>query len=82
MSTHQLPAEFITFWQSLVESFQRRSTRATHRELVRRWYAGVAIPGYPRHSPNASLPSGWSYCNLLRHLPSKAQFILRRHGRN
>ena len=79
----RLPAEFIEFWKSLCEKNQRNS-RPAHRELIRRWEAGMDIPGYadlPSAEMNG-LPRGWTYRNLMRHAPTKFELTARRKGRS
>ena len=65
-----LPAEFLALWRGLVSSY--RSAKAAHRALIRAWRAGEEIHGYPaRPLPYGftGVPRGWTYRNLLQHVP-------------
>jgi hypothetical protein len=65
-----LPGEFVEYWMSIQQEYQRDTTgRAAHDELMRRWRRGVSIPGYAAHpeaDPMTGVPAGWDYRNLMR----------------
>lgn len=88
------PAEFISFWQSLIDE-NHRKIKPAWRKLIRLWRAGEAIPGYGRWTewflathPGAfmpqtcppDLPQGWTYKNLSRYRPEPAELTLTRRG--
>jgi len=84
-----LPAPFLSFWCSLCDQNQR-AFKAAHKALVRRyqqWLAGdqsQAIPGYascPSPDQRTGLPSGWTYRNLMLHVPKDVETAATRHGR-
>lgn len=93
---HALPAAFLQHWKALVEQHQRAdSGKAAHRVLLTRldrWAKGLAdaepIPGYDEPPAlesfcsqcNRKVPRGWSYRNLMNHLPSKFARALMRQG--
>ena len=79
----KLSEDFVEYWKGLCEQFQRNS-KAAYRELIRRWEAGMDIPGYkdrPPAEPNG-VPWGWTYGNLMRYAPSKFELTVRRQGRS
>lgn len=87
-----LSSGFLAFWQSLYLTYQRDTTgRRAHGALVARYWAWVkspldyslAIPGYdapPKVNVRTGIPEGWTYSNLMRHLPSKLDRVLTRQG--
>ncbi|MBB5033138.1 hypothetical protein [Prosthecobacter vanneervenii] len=86
-----LPAEFISFWKRLVESYQRKTAPA-YRHLVRIWRAHqpfelqdekfTHVPGYAGWPGWPNLPAGWGGKgrNLYRHLPKKLELTALRQG--
>lgn len=82
----KLPAEFIEYWKSLQQRYQRDSSdTAAWRELIRRWRSGQPIPGYrtsPKADPMTGLPEGWSERNLRRYKLSKVERTAARIGRS
>lgn len=80
-TARRLPAEFIEYYQALVEEYQRVSAPA-YRELLRRWRAGQPIPGYefPPVDCGKGHPEGWGERNLYRHLPTKFELKAMREG--
>lgn len=86
-----LPPVFVEHWMGLNERFQRNNGgRQSYRMLLeqlkmwRRGSAAHAIPGYPAppaDQPGHLHPPGWSYDNLMRHLPDAAELALARRGR-
>lgn len=90
----KLPFAFVEYWKSVVDE-NHRKTKPAWRELVRRWRAGVAVPGYGtwqewflRETEGACLPSvcppdlpeGWSYRSLCRYKPPKEERALTQRG--
>jgi hypothetical protein len=89
-----LSPEFIRYWQALAEENQR-AARPAYRELLRRWRRGDEIGGMgtwrrwwqakfkgrplPVECPE-DIPAGWSYENLLAHMPAKVETIIVRDG--
>jgi hypothetical protein len=82
-----LPAAFLEFWKKRAEENQRKSKPA-YRLILRQWRAWragdpkCAIPGYAECPPETGHghPAGWSYRNLLRYLPAKAELVAMRDG--
>lgn len=74
-----LPKDFIDYWKTLQESYQRK-TRPAYRELLRRWKDRYPIPGYAGHPGWPNLPAGWQERNLYHHQPSKLEITALRHG--
>jgi len=96
LTGQKLPPDFIEFWKALVDE-NHRKCRPARRKLVRMWQAGESIPGYGtwqewflrenegRPLPPAcppDLPDGWSYRNLMRFQPTKAERALTQRGVN
>lgn len=82
IGAQKLPSVFIEHWKSLTEDRQRKS-KAAWQQLVADWHSGKVIPGY-EHIPSSQrreLPPGWSYENLMRNKPSKAELDAVRIGR-
>lgn len=77
----QLHPDLVEYWQQLLVSNQRKGKPA-YRELVRRFRAGVAIPGVPASAPRNRLPEGWSYGNLMRYQPDAFTVTAFRIGRS
>ncbi len=85
-----LPAEFITFWKTLLEAHQRDTGgREAHRKLIRQWRSwrsGVpadAMPGYdaaPEPEAATGMPRGWTLVNLRKHGLTRYERALRRRG--
>lgn len=84
-----LPAEFISEWKTRVED-NDRAARAAHLHLIRdwkQWRAGdltKALPGYtrcPDPAPGSNVPRGWTYSNLLNHMPCDVELAASRKGR-
>lgn len=84
-----LPAPFISEWKTRVEA-NDRAARAAHLHLIRDWKlwrAGdltKALPGYPRcpdPAPGSKVPRGWTYSNLLNHMPADVELAAARKGR-
>lgn len=83
-----LPPEFIDYWKFLVEQNQRKCKPA-YRALLRqlsewRTGAGDPIPGYSSPPVNSMLndfPNGWSYRNLMRHIPERHELAASRQGK-
>lgn len=70
---------FCSFWRALVTEYQR-SSREAYKELRRRWFAGVLIPGYEHGYSRKTLPKGWSYANLAKLLPDESTLSIFRDG--
>jgi hypothetical protein len=88
-----LPPQFLVYWQSLNDRFQRNNggARQSYRVLMdtlRQWRRGnqaSTIPGYTEPPDNQSgclHPRGWSYENLTKHLPDQAESAFARQGRS
>ena len=75
-----LDDEFIAYWQSLCQQYQRKSKPA-HREFIRQFRAGVPIPGIDVTVSRQTLPPGLSYDNLIRYNPTKFELTASRIGR-
>lgn len=85
----ELPAAFIDYWKSQCELFQR-AFKPAHRQLIADWKAWKrgnltkAIPGFDRCPPAAAgsaVPKGWTYSNLLNHVPTDIEVAAARQGR-
>lgn len=74
-----LPNDFVDYWKTLQESYQRK-TRPAMRELYRRWRDRHPIPGYAGHVGWPNLPRGWDERNLYRYQPTKLELTALRHG--
>lgn len=74
-----LPAEFVQYWKSLCESYQRK-TKPAVRELYRRWQRREIIPGYEGHPGWPNLPDGWNERTLYRYAPTPLELTALRHG--
>lgn len=75
-----LAPETIEFWGQLCVENQRKCKPA-YRKLVRLFLDGAAIPGVADGTPRTTLPSGWSYENLMRHKPTVFQMKAIRIGK-
>ena len=78
-----LPTDFTEYWKGLCERHQRNS-KAAHRAIVREWERGETIKGYktrPAAHGMTGLPWGWTYANLMRHVPTKFELTAARIGR-
>jgi hypothetical protein len=89
----KLPVEFVEFWRGMA-STNMRKCKPAFRKLVNMWRAGEDIPGYGTwrtywaHFMNLDgvtkcpedLPEGWSYENLMRLKPDRADLSLARYG--
>lgn len=71
----------IEHWQKLV-TMNQRAARPAYRALVRSFRAGELIPGVPADAPRDRLPEGWSYANLMRHMPTRFEITALRQGRS
>lgn len=71
----------IEHWQKLV-TLNQRAARPAYRALVRSFRAGEMIPGVPADAPRDRLPDGWSYGNLMRHMPTRFEILALRQGRS
>ncbi len=80
-----LDPRFVEFWRALCEGNQRKC-RPAWRKLIRLWRdwqrGGTPIPGYESCPPETihGHPEGWSYRNLMRHIPTKFELKAIRHG--
>lgn len=89
-SNRSLPPAFIEEWKALNEQAQRGNSGAASYRLImdklKAWRRGdqsCRIAGYdapPPNQPGKSHPAGWSYENLMRLLPNKAELTLARIG--
>jgi hypothetical protein len=84
-----LPAPFVTEWKTRVES-NDRAAKPAYARLIRDWQLWrngdltIAIPGYDRCPPPAAgsrVPRGWTYSNLLQHMPNEVELAAARKGR-
>lgn len=75
-----LDPAFVEHWQRLCVENQRKC-RPAYRKLCRDFLAGATIPGVAEGTPRHTLPSGWSYENLMRHKPTPYQLKAIRIGR-
>lgn len=91
VQTSGLPPVFINFWRGLCDNHQRNCASA-HADLLHIWRTKfdfnrkphTSIPGYenwPAAEPTTSIPSGWSYENMIRHAPDDYEKEAARHGR-
>lgn len=74
-----LPGEFVSYWKTLVESYQRKTAPA-YTELMNRWRDRHPIPGYAGHPGWPNTPRGWDKRNLYRYQPTKLELTALRHG--
>ncbi|SRR5258706_67482 len=54
----------------------KKSYRATHKQLIAMWKGGAKIPGYtqrPETSRLRSHPDGWTYANFVYHIKKAKQ---------
>lgn len=75
-----LDPAFVEHWQRLCVENQRKC-RPAYRKLCRDFLAGATIPGVAEGTPRHTLPSGWSYENLMRHKPTPYQLKAIRIGK-
>lgn len=76
-----LNREFIAYWQGLCKQNARKCAPA-HREFVRQFKSGAAIPGIDATVSRKHLPPGYGYDNLMRYEPSKFELTAARIGRS
>ena len=60
---------FYAWWHKLC--LRSRNIKEAHREFIRLFKAGKAIPGLPPTQSREQLPSGFDYNSLIRHAPQK-----------
>ncbi|HBJ87120.1 MAG TPA: hypothetical protein DDZ88_25325 [Verrucomicrobiales bacterium] len=75
-----LSPEFIEYWKSLCQS-NGRKCRPAYREFLRQFRAGHLIPGIEPGTPRHTLPTGYTYANLIRHKPTRFELAAARIGR-
>ncbi|WP_397384786.1 hypothetical protein [Prosthecobacter sp.] len=75
----RLTNDFVDFWKTLQESYQR-CTAPAYRELCRKWRDRESIPGYAGHPGWPDLPPGWDKRNLYRYQATKLELTALRHG--
>ena len=76
-----LDREFIQYWQGLCKQNARKCA-PSYREFVRQFKAGEPIPGIDATVSRRTLPTGYSYDNLMRHRPSDFELKAARQGRS
>jgi hypothetical protein len=84
-----LPPEFITEWKTRVENNDRAAKPAWQLLIQdwKQWRKGnhtKAVPGYarcPAPAPGSHYPRGWTYSNLLNHMPDDVEAAASRKGR-